>query len=66
MIVVIRFVREGRGLFESLPSEIVNVEFSTVGSKFFSFFLFFGGLGGWAWEGYRTETLCMHVENCKM
>ena len=39
---------QGRGLFEFLPSEIVNVEFSTVGSRFFSpLFL-----------GYRAETLC--------
>lgn len=50
---------KGRGLSESFPSEIVNVEFSTVGYRFFSF-LFLGG------RGYRAETLCMHVENNKM
>lgn len=54
IVVICSFVCEERGLFESLSSEIVNVEFSTVGYRFFSFL------------GYRTETLCMHVENCKM
>lgn len=34
---------KGRGLSESLPSEIVNVEFSTVGYRFFPFLFFFLG-----------------------